>query len=93
MKLLLSFIIIIGLVGCSSPQPVNYYQLTMPLPDNIASDRETAMTYQLQLAPVKVANFLNGAGLVMQRSDVELLIASRHLWADALDQQLYRLLA
>lgn len=93
MKLLLSFVVLICLGACSSPSPVSYYQLAAPPPNKLNTQQQQAAKYRLQLQPVKVANYLNGAGLVMQRSDVELIIASRHLWADALDQQLYRLLA
>ncbi|WP_214000341.1 ABC-type transport auxiliary lipoprotein family protein [Arsukibacterium sp.] len=92
MKLLLSFALFIGLTACSSPMPVSYYQLTMPLPEQQNQVDQVVSGKRIQLQPVKVANYLNGAGLVMERSDVELVIASRHLWADALDQQLYRLL-
>ncbi|MDX1538279.1 membrane integrity-associated transporter subunit PqiC [Arsukibacterium sp.] len=95
MKLLISLAIVfaIGLTACSSPPPVSYYQLAIPMPARPDRAEQVQPTRTLQLQPVRVANYLNGSGLVMQRSDVELLIASRHLWADALDQQLYRLLA
>jgi hypothetical protein len=91
MKLLLSLIITASLFACAAPTPVSYYQLTVP-PAVSVPEQNTESTLSLVLQPVKVANYLNGAGLVMQRSEVELVIASRHLWADALDQQLYRLL-
>ncbi|SNY53374.1 hypothetical protein SAMN06297280_2391 [Arsukibacterium tuosuense] len=93
MKLLSLIVFFIGLSACSSAPPVTYYQLTMPVPEQTNSVAQSVAKTQLQLQPVKVANYLNGAGLVMERSDVELVIASRNLWADALDQQLYRLLA
>ncbi|MDX1678585.1 membrane integrity-associated transporter subunit PqiC [Arsukibacterium sp.] len=92
-KLALLFAVILGITACSSPPPVSYYQLAVPMPAQAEPQPQPGTTKTLQLQPVRVANYLNGAGLVMQRSDVELLIASRHLWADALDQQLYRLLA
>jgi hypothetical protein len=91
MKLLLSLIIMASLTACAAPTPVSYYQLTVPTAVAVPQ-QSTETTLSLMLHPVKVANYLNGAGLVMQRSEVELVIASRHLWADALDQQLYRLL-
>lgn len=93
MRLLLSMVFCIGLVACSSQAPVSYYQLSMPMPEQVNPQERPVAERRLQLQSVKVANYLNGAGLVMQRSDVELIIARRHLWADALDQQLYRLLA
>ncbi|MBV2128289.1 PqiC family protein [Arsukibacterium indicum] len=91
MKLILMLAICIGVTACSSPAPVRYYQLAIPLPEQAEKAQQTAQLKALYLQPVRVANYLNGAGLVMQRSDVELIIASRHLWADALDKQLYRL--
>ncbi|KKO47301.1 hypothetical protein WG68_01275 [Arsukibacterium ikkense] len=92
MKLLLPLVAITLLSACAGNAQVNYYQVSMPLAAATAVS-ETQGTLPLQLQPVKVANYLNGAGLVMQRSEVELVVASRNLWADALDQQLYRLLA
>ncbi|WP_372625904.1 membrane integrity-associated transporter subunit PqiC [Arsukibacterium sp.] len=92
MKLVLTMLLVGGLVACSSPPPVSYYQLSAP-PPVLNPDQRQMPQYSLHLQPVMVANYLNGAGLVMQRSEVELVIASRHLWADALDQQMYRLLA
>lgn len=92
MKVLLPLMIMLLLGACATPAPVSYYQLTMPVSETSTSDN-TPKRHLLQLQPIKVANYLNGAGLVMQRSEVELVVASRHLWADALDQQLYRLLA
>ena len=93
MKFLVLIVIFIGISACSSPTPVSYYQLTMAIPQQANPPEPSVAKTHLQLQPVKVANYLNGAGLVMARSDVELVIANRHLWADALDQQLYRLLA
>lgn len=93
MKLVLLVLIIASLVACSSPPPVSYYQLSVLQPQSYSSAEQAESEYSLRLQPVMVANYLNGAGLVMQRSDVELIIANRHLWADALDQQMYRLLA
>ena len=93
MKLLLTMLIVIGLVACSGPPPVSYYQLSTSQSPRANPAERLQPEYSLHLQPVMVANYLNGAGLVMQRSDVELVIASRHLWADALDQQMYRLLA
>ncbi len=94
MKVLLPLVMILLLGACATPASVSYYQLTMPVPvPDAAAAEPSAKRQQLQLQPIKVANYLNGAGLVMQRSEVELVVASRNLWADALDQQLYRLLA
>ncbi|MAD77354.1 MAG: hypothetical protein CML20_21715 [Rheinheimera sp.] len=89
----MTMLLVSGLVACSSPPPVSYYQLSAPQPPRLNPEQRQIPEQSLHLQPVLVANYLNGAGLVMQRSEVELVIASRHLWADALDQQMYRLLA
>ena len=44
----------------------------------------------LFVEPVQVASYLNGRGLVLQLSPVELVTARQHLWAEALDQHLQR---
>ncbi|GHG64931.1 hypothetical protein GCM10010919_11920 [Alishewanella longhuensis] len=75
------------LVGCSSPaSEVRYYQLVAQTPPAI----DTRVQQPLVLAPIKVASYLNGSGLVLQQSAVEFSIARQHLWADALEQQLQR---
>ena len=79
MKLLLSLIMIASLYACASPSLVSYYQLTMPLAAEAEPKPQPMQKQQLQLQPIKVANYLNGAGLVMQSSEVELVISSRHL--------------
>ena len=57
--------------------------------NNHAADNSSAGK-SLFIEPVKVAPYLNGRGLVLQTSAVELVMARQHLWADALDQQLQR---
>lgn len=80
------FVLLLG-VGCSSPvTQIHYYQL-VPL-DKVIADN--TVQQPLALAPVSVAGYLNGSGLVLQQSAVELSIARQHLWADALQQQLQR---
>lgn len=75
------------LTGCSSPSVSNYYQLpAAPAPAGSAE----AEAKSLYIEPVQVASYLNGRGLVLQLSDVELVMARQHLWAEALDQQLQR---
>ncbi|MDP5143917.1 PqiC family protein [Rheinheimera baltica] len=74
-------------VGCSSQQAITYYQLPV-MPALVAS--QSTATQQLYIEPVQVASYLNGRGLVLQVSDVELVVARQHLWAEALGQQLQR---
>lgn len=73
--------------GCSSPaSQIHYYQLSAA-PINVIQSKPLAA---IAIAPVKVASYLNGSGLVVQQSAVELSIARQHLWADSLEQQLQR---
>lgn len=79
--------LLLGLTGCASPSAPSYYQLPLPeaAPGSIAAD-----AVAVYVAPVQVASYLNGRGLVLATSEVELAIARQHLWAEALDQQLQR---
>lgn len=84
------FAILLFLVACSSPvSDIRYYQLLAQSPMTI----DTSLQQPLSIAPIKVASYLNGSGLVLQQSAVEFSIARQHLWADALEQQLQRQLA
>ncbi|GAB2910946.1 membrane integrity-associated transporter subunit PqiC [Rheinheimera gaetbuli] len=74
------------LAACSSPAGLNYYQL--PAVNN--SRQPAAESLVLYVAPVQVASYLNGRGLVLQLSDVELNIARQHLWAEPLAAQVQR---
>ncbi|GGW73128.1 PqiC family protein [Alishewanella tabrizica] len=78
----------LGLAGCSSTpaSDIRYYQLAIPSPQPVHSSKLAA----IGIAPVRVATYLNGSGLVLQQSAVEFSIARQHLWADALEQQLQR---
>lgn len=81
------FSIALFLCGCSSPATeIRYYQLVAAIPVSI----DSGVQQPLVIAPIKVASYLNGSGLVLQQSAVEFSIARQHLWADALDQQLQR---
>lgn len=75
------------LAGCSSQTASSYYQL--PAPEVTAGSAEAGAKY-LYIEPVQVASYLNGRGLVLQLSEVEMVTARQHLWAEALDQQLQR---
>lgn len=75
------------LIGCSSPtNEIRYYQLVAKAPLQVNNE----ILQPLTVAPIKVANYLNGSGLVLRQSAVEFNVARQHLWADALEQQLQR---
>lgn len=90
MKLIIIVIFMLVVGGCSSPTTqIHYYQLAPLAIDSYENDT----TSPLALAPVRVAGYLNGSGLVIRQSAVEFAIARQHLWADALELQLQRQLS
>lgn len=75
------------LSACSSQPVTSYYQLPVHM---VAAEAKTAAVKPLFIEPVQVASYLNGRGLVLQLSEVELVMARQHLWAEPLEQQLQR---
>ena len=86
MKYLTATLVLL-LCACASAPDVRYYQL--PVKPAAPSAGATA-TKTLYFEPVQVASFLNGRGLVLQLTPVELVMARQHLWAEPLEQQLQR---
>lgn len=84
---LLSATVLLVLTACSSPATTHFYQLPAP---SDGTTENSSVDKSLFIEPVKVAPYLNGRGLVLQTSAVELVMARQHLWAEALDQQLQR---
>lgn len=78
-------LLLLLLGACSSQPDISYYQLPAVVAGNAGDNAKP-----LYIEPVQVAGYLNGRGLVLQVSDVELVMARQHLWAEALDQQLQR---
>lgn len=80
-----------ALISCSSAPVTSYYQLS---PVAVATTAKLSAaeqhTRRIYLEPVQVASYLNGRGLVLQLSDVELEMARQHVWAEPLQQQLQR---
>ncbi|MCD1126049.1 membrane integrity-associated transporter subunit PqiC [Jinshanibacter sp. LJY008] len=77
------------LSACSSQPQVSYYQLpsagaakTSSAAISVNSDK------QLWIENVTVADFLSGAGIVYQTSNVKYTIANNNLWGSGLEQQL-----
>lgn len=89
MKLSLIALLLSLLVACSSTNQVNYYQLSQISADVTMPDKDAAGLY---IAPVQVASYLSGRSLVMQMSDVELVLTKQHLWAEPVELQIQRLL-
>lgn len=84
---LLTLALLLSLSACSTKPTTTYYQLPVP---SVTAQPGTASLKAFYIEPIQVASYLNGRGLVLQVSDVELVVAKQHIWADALDQQLQR---
>ncbi len=77
------------LAACSSSVELRYYQLPQTA---VVTAPPAASAPVLYVEPVMVASFLNSNALILQTSAVELHKTTQHQWAEALDQQLQRLL-
>lgn len=86
MRLLITATVFL-LSSCSSQPQTTYYQLPL---SEVAANVSSQSLQTLYVEPVQVASYLNGRGLVLQVSDVELVMARQHLWAEALDHQFQR---
>jgi len=82
---IIPLLLLLLLSACSSQPDISYYQLPAVVAGSAGDNAKP-----LYIEPVQVAGYLNGRGLVLQVSDVELVMARQHLWAEALDQQLQR---
>lgn len=87
MKRIFVLLILLSFTACTKPpSTVVYYQLAA-----IANvEAKPALTDEIYLAPIQVAPYLNGSGLVVQQSAVAFAVSRQHLWVDALQQQLQR---
>jgi uncharacterized protein len=79
--------VLLLLTACSSQPVTTFYQLPVA---PVTAKHTVASPKPLYVEPVQVASYLNGRGLVLQLSDVELVMARQHLWAEPLEQQLQR---
>lgn len=87
MKTLFILLGLVWLSACgSAPTSIVYYQLA-PATELVS---DTTKSGSLYLAPIRVAPYLNGSGLVVQQSEVAFAVSRQHLWVDALQQQLQR---
>lgn len=84
---IISLAVIMLLTACSSAPDINYYQLPPVVSQATAAQEQQRLLF---VEPVQVATFLNGRGIVMQLSEVELVMARQHVWAEPLAQQLQR---
>ncbi len=75
--------------GCSSVQELHFYHLPQQADIAVAVAIDAPV---IVVEPVMVANYLNTNALILQTSSVQLVKTTQHQWAEALDQQLTRLL-
>lgn len=80
----------LGLVGCASTQTaVSRYALPL-MPSPTVENQGEGAARTLTLDPIRITRYLNGEGIVMQLSDIEVQQARHHLWAETLSRQLER---
>lgn len=77
------------LLGCSTVVSINYFQLPQP---EISVVSPAINAPVLVVEPVMVASYLNSNSLILQTSAVQLVKTQQQQWAEALDQQLSRIL-
>ncbi len=76
------------LVGCSSSPVTNTYLLPEVAQTEMSqTDVDKPM---LIVRPVEMASYLDGAGLVYQVSDTQIVQAQNNLWAESVNKQLTR---
>ena len=84
---IITLAVIMLLTACSSAPDINYYQLPPVVSQATAAQEQQRLLF---VEPVQVATVLNGRGIVMQLSEVELVMARQHVWAEPLAAQLQR---
>jgi hypothetical protein len=76
--------------GCAN-QTVEKQHYFLPTPEVSTQSSEFVIKAPLvELGEIQLADFLDNDGLVLQLDDITLNQAKRHLWAEALQQQLHR---
>lgn len=85
MRLTVTAVVLLSLAGCSSSSSSgpNYYRLPSLNEATTTFNCPTGVTTQVQ-----VSRMLNGAGIVLQMSDVTWLEARQHRWLTPLQEQL-----
>lgn len=92
MKKWLLILGIIGLSACSSDVSTHYYQLAADPGHQATTNKFTRPLRTLFIEPITVPDYLTGVGIAYQSSDVQYTLATRHIWASPLDQQLQQTL-
>lgn len=85
-----ALLLLLGLAACSAAPGGGQPGYLLPAGTAAATHPEAGAA--IAVAPVRVADFLDGEGIVMQLSDIEVYPARQHLWAQELPGQLQQLL-
>jgi uncharacterized protein len=92
MSRIVLFIIVFGLVACSSPAPkVSYYLLYTPLPLN-DSESQIPKNKKIVLNKIVLANYLKQSNLVMQINQNQMYFARQDVWAESLESSIFNAL-
>ncbi|OHV08902.1 PqiC family protein [Kushneria phosphatilytica] len=83
-------VLLLALGGCAG-QSTSFHRYTLPAPGDSGSI-EASSERVVALAPVSLAAYLDGPGVVYQTTDIEVHQAQAHLWAEDLGTQLTRTL-
>lgn len=79
-------VLILALVtACSHTPQEHSYQLMSPEQTEVSRLPEQPIVY---LRPIQMSSFISGRGLVYQISDIELIQAKNHVWAQEITQQI-----
>lgn len=91
MRVLIVLSLMTLLAGCAGdPVKTHMYLLRSEV---VTSNTEKIDTTQIRLNPVKVANYIDQSGMVLQTADGEVNVARYHVWAEPLKHGLTSFLA
>ncbi|WP_299257691.1 ABC-type transport auxiliary lipoprotein family protein [uncultured Kushneria sp.] len=89
-----ALVVLAVLAGCAG-QSTEFHRYTLPLADQRAATAEPGVSLPdsaptVAVSSVRLADYLDGQGVVYQTSDIEVNEAQANLWADSLSAQLTR---
>jgi uncharacterized lipoprotein YmbA len=89
-RILYTTLLAIGLASCTTtPTEIKLYSLSLPEPFNAVEKNSAVVDIDkpiLQIASVKLADYLNTRSLIIQTNQYQINNASYHLWAEDLDK-------
>lgn len=88
-------VLLVTITACSStPEKIKLYSLSIPESAALTSNNSTITLDKpiLQIAPVKLADYLNTRNMIIQSNQYQINNAHHHLWAEDLDRAIARTL-